>query len=56
MALDIVQSFQGQQQSYSRRGGRGRGRGREQGSERFCYVCGDPDHIRPHTYVVVVDV
>ena len=44
---DVVQSFEGQQLSLLRRGRRIRGRGRKQGSGFFCYICGDPNHIRP---------
>ena len=44
---DVVQSFEGQQRSLSRRGGRIGGRGRKQGSGRFCCICGGPNDIRP---------
>ena len=44
---DVVQSFQGQQRSLFRRGGRIRVRGRKLGSGGFCYICGYPNHIRP---------
>ena len=48
MSSDVVQSFQGQQRSLFRRGGRIRGRGRKQGSGSFCYICGHPNNIRPY--------